>query len=296
MAQINNTKSIKTTSVAYAARDLIVGEIVTDENGTKIGKGSSYLNTSYINKDLSTTKNKLELIAHRGFIDSATQNTMQAFTSAINSGADSLECDVQISSDGIPVVFHDSTVDSLTNGTGSLSALTLTQLQALKFTAVIGTIVDGTKIPTFLDVLTYCKQTGTKLYPEIKGYRTQADIQLIIDDINNAGMENQVFIQSFRISDLQYYRNLNSVASLGFLSGQTNPAIYEPAIDRVAALGDGFIYWSYNALISTPAIITYAKSKNLDVAAWTVDSNDNAKVLMGLGVNKLMSNIQLRVL
>ena len=296
MAQFNKTTSIKTTKAAYINKSLEVGEILTDENGTKVGAGNSFSDTPYLMEVEPERANRLEVIAHRGFNSSGTQNTMQAFTSAVGSGALSFECDIQISSDGVPVIFHDLTVDYLTDGTGAVSSLSLAQLQVLKFNSTVGTIVEGAKIPKFMDLLIYCKQSGLNLYVEIKSYRTQSDIQLMINDIYTAEMQHQVFILAFSLPDLEYTRSIDSVLNLGLLGSATDRATYESLIDSVADLGRGFIYWSYGALISKPEIVTYAKDKGLDVASWTVNSNDTAKELMDLGVYKIITDIQIRVL
>jgi glycerophosphoryl diester phosphodiesterase len=242
-------------------------------------------------------KNRLQLIAHRGFRRTYPESTMVAFTSAVSAGANAIECDVQITSDGVPIIFHDITVDLLTSGTGAVTSLTLAEIQALTFTSTVGTVLAGCRIPTFLDALRYCKSAGIEMYPEIKGFRALSDVSLMLADIISAGMLQQVFMQSFSIDTLEYTRTLNSTVSLGLTGSTTVQVTYESLIDRVAALGgNGFIYWTYASLLSTPAIITYAKSKSVDIGSWTVNDADNAKELMKLGVNKIMSDIYIGVL
>ncbi len=63
---------------------------------------------------------ELEIIAHRGYSAIAPENTLSAFNAAIQHQADSIEFDVQLSADGIPVIIHDSTLDRTTNGTGKV--------------------------------------------------------------------------------------------------------------------------------------------------------------------------------
>lgn len=241
-------------------------------------------------------RHRLQVIAHRGFMTTYPQNTMIAFTSAINSGASALECDVQVTSDGVPVVFHDDTVDSLTNGTGAISALTLVQVQSLTFDSTVGTILSLTRIPTFADVLNYCKTAGIELYPEIKRFRTRADIQLMVDDVESANMEFQTFFQSFSIDDLIFLRGINKNVALGLTANESVQATYESLIDSVAAIDGNLIYWQRATLLSNPAIVTYANSKGLDVVAWTVNEFNDAKLLMLIGVNKIMSNINIEVI
>ncbi|MCZ0900624.1 glycerophosphodiester phosphodiesterase, partial [Microcoleus sp. HI-ES] len=50
----------------------------------------------------------LEIIAHRGFSAIAPENTLAAFELAIARGAHSIEFDIQLSADNVPVIFHDA--------------------------------------------------------------------------------------------------------------------------------------------------------------------------------------------
>ena len=238
----------------------------------------------------------LELIAHRGFKNSFPQNTMLALTSAMERGADSLECDVQITSDGVPVVFHDSTVDSLTNGSGTIASKTLVEVQALVIDEVAGTALSSVRIPEFSEVLKYCKGAGVKLYPEIKEYRTQADIQLMLDEVVSSDMERLCFFSTFDMSDVQFFRTLNTTIDVGFLNTSNDSAVYEPRIDTLAALGNCSFPTNYAALLTAPDIVTYARDRGVDVHAWTVNDNTDAKKLMRIGVYKIMSDTILEVL
>jgi glycerophosphoryl diester phosphodiesterase len=69
--------------------------------------------------------------AHRGGSLAAPESTLRAFRSALTAGADILELDVQLTSDGHVVVTHESRVETTTNGSGSVSEMTLAQLQKL---------------------------------------------------------------------------------------------------------------------------------------------------------------------
>ena len=64
-------------------------------------------------------------IAHRGLHDAAKgviENTLRAAEAAI-AGGFAIECDIQLSSDGEAIVFHDETLDRLTDASGPVSAL-----------------------------------------------------------------------------------------------------------------------------------------------------------------------------
>ena len=71
------------------------------------------------------------VIAHRGASAEQKENTLPAFERAIALGADYLEFDVQASSDGEPVVFHDLRLDRLTPAKGLLRSRSLAELREL---------------------------------------------------------------------------------------------------------------------------------------------------------------------
>ena len=63
-------------------------------------------------------------IAHRGASAEFPENTMAAFIAALSRepSADGLECDVRLSADGVPVVFHDDDTRRLTGQSGSIES------------------------------------------------------------------------------------------------------------------------------------------------------------------------------
>ena len=72
-------------------------------------------------------------IAHRGLHDRARgiiENSPAAFAAAIAAGY-AIECDVQLTADGETVVFHDHTLERLTEGRGAVRTHTLQRLQGL---------------------------------------------------------------------------------------------------------------------------------------------------------------------
>ncbi len=76
-------------------------------------------------------------VAHRGLHDAAAgviENTPTAFASAI-AGNYAIECDLQLSADGEAMVFHDDTLERLTEGSGQLAALSSAELKHVPFRA-----------------------------------------------------------------------------------------------------------------------------------------------------------------
>jgi glycerophosphoryl diester phosphodiesterase len=73
------------------------------------------------------------VIAHRGASYDAAEHTLPAYLSAIENGADGLECDVRLTRDGHLVCVHDRTVNRTSNGSGIVSEYDLSALRELDF-------------------------------------------------------------------------------------------------------------------------------------------------------------------
>ena len=76
-------------------------------------------------------------VAHRGLHDAAAgivENTPSAFAAAVAANY-AIECDLQLSADGEAMVFHDETLERLTEGNGRLDAMTAAELKRVPFRA-----------------------------------------------------------------------------------------------------------------------------------------------------------------
>lgn len=93
------------------------------------------------------------VIAHRGASGDAPENTMAAFELAVDQGADVVELDVHLTSDGHPIVFHDDLLDRTTNAQGLVRGKTLAQIQELDAGGWFGRGYLGEHIPTLDEVV-----------------------------------------------------------------------------------------------------------------------------------------------
>lgn len=80
--------------------------------------------------DLFAPGSPIRAIGHRGAAAYAPENTLPSFEHALQVGADAVELDIHCSADGHIVVFHDPTLERLTDGTGSVEERTLEELRA----------------------------------------------------------------------------------------------------------------------------------------------------------------------
>ena len=91
------------------------------------------------------------LLAHRGLVQHAPENTLPAFAAAIELGL-SIELDVYQTQDEHLVVIHDKTVDRTTNGTGEVIQMTLAEIRKLDAGSWFDRRFDGEKVPTLEEV------------------------------------------------------------------------------------------------------------------------------------------------
>ena len=114
------------------------------------------------------------IIGHRGAFNSAPENTLSAFRKAAQLGARWVEIDVRLSSDKVPVIFHDNVVNRTTNGQGPVGTFTLDSLKKLDAGSYYHTDFSGEKIPTLLETIRLCIELNLGINIEIKPNYGQA--------------------------------------------------------------------------------------------------------------------------
>ncbi|MBR6290162.1 MAG: hypothetical protein IKR53_01845 [Clostridia bacterium] len=126
-------------------------------------------------------------IAHRGFFDNktVTENSLGSYEAAAERNF-AIEIDVHLTSDGVPVVIHDSTVDRVTEGRGRIDAMTLDELKKIPFKAGDGFVptlrevldtVDG-RVPLLIELKEGANPlVAEKSYEVLKDYRGPYAIQ-----------------------------------------------------------------------------------------------------------------------
>ncbi|MBT8422802.1 MAG: glycerophosphodiester phosphodiesterase family protein [Gammaproteobacteria bacterium] len=97
----------------------------------------------------------IQLVAHRGALLVAPESTLVAFDKAIELGFDMVELDVRSTKDGVPVVFHDKTVDRTTNSSGNLTDYTWAELRELDAGSWFDPVYTGTRVPSLEEALAH---------------------------------------------------------------------------------------------------------------------------------------------
>lgn len=108
------------------------------------------------------------LLVHRGATAFAPENTLEAYAAAMDYGADGVEIDIRASRDGVLFLFHDDTLERLTNGWGRVRDLTYYQLLAVTPKNVRGTATLDPRPPTLAAFLALARHRAMLLHLDIK--------------------------------------------------------------------------------------------------------------------------------
>jgi glycerophosphoryl diester phosphodiesterase len=132
------------------------------------------------------------VIAHRGASSEVAEHTLPAYLAAIDTGVDGLECDVRLTRDGHLVCVHDRTVNRTSNGTGIVSELDLSGLQALDF----GSWHD--ELPTSADELVSDSPYLAGVAPdrERPGSSTVLTLEMLLGVVADAGRPLRLLVET----------------------------------------------------------------------------------------------------
>ncbi|MGI5153164.1 glycerophosphodiester phosphodiesterase [Plantactinospora sp. CA-294935] len=226
------------------------------------------------------------VIAHRGASAAAPENTLVAQEIARRGGADWIENDVQPSSDGVPFVLHDATVDRTTDGTGAIRSLTSTRLKALDAGSWFAPHYAGVRMPTLAEQLADLRTRGGRLVLEIKGAHSRAEVARIVAVVREQQMTDRVLVQSFEVDVLRYTRELAPELPLGLLRSTLDA---DP-VAISAELGLATYNPSSAALLTRPGIVGDLHRAGIALMVWTVDTPAGWRQLDDLGVDGIITN------
>lgn len=143
------------------------------------------------------------IFGHRGACAHAPENTLASFRLAFDQGADAIELDAKLSRDGEVVVFHDSTLDRTTNGTGRVDSKSLAELRELDAGSHFSEQFRGEKIPLLLEVL---EEFGKTRYIniELTNYTSPNDelVEKAAALVNSMGLGERILFSSFSAQNL----------------------------------------------------------------------------------------------
>jgi len=123
------------------------------------------------------------VMVHRGASKFAPENTLEAYAAAMDYGADGVEIDIRRSADGVLYLFHDDTLDRMTEGEGKVAGRTYYALLQFPFKNTDAAFRD-TRIPTLDALLVLARQRAMLVHLDVKEAGLQEDMIAMFDKAN----------------------------------------------------------------------------------------------------------------
>lgn len=220
-----------------------------------------------------------KIVAHRGYwrTDGSAQNSITSLQKAAAVGCYGSEFDVWITADGVPVVFHDATIDGIRIEDTTFATLMNHRLQ------------NGEFIPTLQQYLTEgSKIEGCQLILEIKPHRNEVRDKRIADMcvelVRTLGLEKKTEYISFSKVVCQRLHEITPDSKVAYLNGELSPA-------QIKEMGLTGIDYNEKVFVKHPEWLQEAKQLGVEVNVWTVDGEENLRHHANLeGVDLITTN------
>ncbi|MFB7593170.1 glycerophosphodiester phosphodiesterase [Streptomyces sp. NPDC056160] len=256
----------------------------------------------------------IQVVAHRGASEAAPEHTLAAYRTAIEDGADALECDVRLTADGHLVCVHDRRVNRTSNGRGAVSALELADLAALDFGTwrsraswrgrdeepdwvVRPEDPEDTSVLTLERLLELVADAGRRVELAIETkhptrWAGQVEERLLALlkrfglDAPASPAESPVRVMSFSARSLHRVRAASPMLPTVYLMQFVSPRLRDgrlPAGVRIAGP-------SMRIVRSHPAYVERLKRVGHQVHVWTVNEPEDVALCVDLGVDAIITN------
>lgn len=220
-----------------------------------------------------------KIVAHRGYwrTDGSAQNSITSLQKAAAVGCYGSEFDVWLTADGVPVVFHDATIDGIRIEDTTFATLMNHRLQ------------NGEFIPTLQQYLTEgSKIEGCQLILEIKPHRNEVRDKRIADMcvelVRTLGLEKKTEYISFSKVVCQRLHEITPDSKVAYLNGELAPA-------QIKEMGLTGIDYNEKVFVKHPEWLQEAKQLGVEVNVWTVDGEENLRHHANLeGVDLITTN------
>ncbi len=246
------------------------------------------------------------IIAHRGASAAAPENTLAAFRHAIDAGADGIELDVRLASDGVAVVIHDPDLKRTAGVEGRVSSYSSDELSHFDVGTWFGRSrpeINGRfsdqKVLPLKTILSAIADFQGFIYIEMKCKSNDAEplAMAVADALKTAETAGTVIVKSFRMAAVSHIRR--------FCPDVRTAALFAPKIRtllrkekylvRIAhELGVDELSLHYSLV--TRKLMKKAAKRGLPVTVWTADNPRWVKKAIKLGLNAIITNDPERLL
>jgi glycerophosphoryl diester phosphodiesterase len=233
------------------------------------------------------------IVAHRGASATEPENTLIAFESALAAGADAVELDVRLTSDGVPVILHDADVTGATDGSGFVHEMTLAEVKRLDASGGSG---ERAEVPTLVEVLEAIgDRAGVDI--EIKNLPgepafdspREAILEASLGALDGSSFPGPVLISSFNWLTIERSKQVAPDIATGFLT--IAPIDAHAALVYTRSHGHDFVLPQTPALLQAgEELIREAHEHGVRVGTWVTDDESVLETLFGWGVDAIACN------
>jgi glycerophosphoryl diester phosphodiesterase len=235
------------------------------------------------------------IIGHRGASAVAPENTMAAFREALAVGADGIEFDVRLTSNGIPVVIHDSTLRRTGGLSHRVADLTWAKISKVDVGSWFSKSFANETVPSLADLFTFFQSNNSTLYLEMKcdsASEQRALAETCARVIDEHSLKERVIVECFQLPALGILKEIDPEIR--------TVALFEPALTNPSVLSDqriinqamdvGAAALALHHRLARESLVRKAKAAGLHVAVWTVDDPAWIARARTSGIDALISN------
>jgi len=233
-----------------------------------------------------------KVYGHRGSKGTYPENSMLGFKKAIEAGVVGMEIDIHLTKDHEVVVFHDSTLDRTSTGSGYIKDHNLAEIRTLKIGPKFKDFEkyeaswDDEKIPTLAEVLELFKAHDLEVNIELKTYEFiyPGIEEKMLEIVKASGYDpNKVIYSSFHLPTMIRIQRLDPTAKVAFL---TNFDLPIPQ-DYLETLDWEGMHPGKDIVLKSPKSWGPIADK---IRIWTVNDPEEMKTLIDLGVEAIITD------
>ena len=226
----------------------------------------------------------------------APPNTLWAYEASKAKGFTFVECDIRFTKDGVPVLLHNTTINSTARNadgteistTLAIADLTLEEVREYDFGVARGDLYAGTKIPTLAEFLTLCRSLGLYPYIDVKNTLSEGQALAVAQVMTAAGFEKSATLLVWSKTTFERLQVLLPEARYGFT---VSTKIHEQTMRTLLDMyGKASVFLDVS-ILRAEDWIAFCKQHGIPVEVWTVDTEEKIVALdpfvTGVTSNKL---------
>jgi glycerophosphoryl diester phosphodiesterase len=237
--------------------------------------------------------NNFFVVAHRGSSGTAPENTMAAFQEAIDAGAMMIETDVQFTTDGKIIAFHDFALDRTAQGPDKEEDFSYESVRNLDVGSWFDEKFADQRIPELKDIL---ELLNDKAYLDLEiksrtGKESDDDLKKIIRTIYDYSYEDKMMFCSFNYRLLQRIKELDKRMRIGAIKLPDDYSLPSELAKEIQI--DAYIC----SLEEVKHRLCEDAIKNdIFMAVYSIDSSEDLKKIMGYHVQAIATNYPAKIM